>query len=349
MALTIRCARGLQWGPPMRSSAYLVLALACLTACTKSPSSPSGSDSGVVQGQTVSAITDSAISGVSIRVGSGAAVTSDAQGFFDVDAGRAGTYQTTIRGGGVVERETSVAAPSGDRTRVSLIPASFDLAAFDEMFRTTNARLQRWTTRPNLVVLAAVMSYRSGSGNEYQAEAEQLTDQEVTDMIAHMTEGLGMLTGGTYTSFASVEVERPAAGTRVNALRLDSVVVGRYNGIVSMVNTIGYGQWADQPNGAVNGGAMFLDRDFDRNDNRRRLLRIHELGHALGYQHVRSRTSIMNPAIGPEPTDFDRAGAIIAFQRAPGNRTPDVDPSNAVLAVTDGGRSSRWAPPVICR
>ena len=249
----------------------------------------------MVQGQTVSALTDGAIPGVTVRVGNGAAVTSDSQGFFDVDAGRAGAFQTTIRGAGIVERETAMAAPTNDRARVSLIPSSFDLAAFDEMFRTTNSRLQRWTSRPSLVVLAAVMSYRSGSGNEYQAEAEQLSDQEVTDMVAHMTEGLGMLTGGTYTSFESVEVERPAAGTRVNALRLGSIVVGRYNGIVSMVNTIGYGQWADQPNGAVSGGAMYLDRDFDKNDNRRRLLRIHELGHALGYQHVKSRTSIMNP------------------------------------------------------
>lgn len=335
----------------MRSSALLLLgifALAGPAACTKSPSSPSGQDSGTVQGQTVSALTDSAIPGVTVRVGNGAAVTSDSQGFFDVDAGRSGAFQTTIRGAGIVERETAMAAPTNERARVSLIPSSFDLTAFDEMFRTTNSRLQRWTSRPSLVVLASVMSYRSGSGNEYQAEAEQLNDQEVTDMIAHMTEGLGMLTGGTYTSFESVEVERPAAGTRVNALRLGSIVVGRYNGIVSMVNTIGYGQWADQPNGAVSGGAMYLDRDFDKNDNRRRLLRIHELGHALGYQHVKSRTSIMNPSIGPEPTDFDRAGAIIAFQRAPGNRTPDVDPSSAVVLVVDGG-PSRWSAPTVCR
>ncbi len=52
---------------------------------------------------------------------------------------------------------------------------------------------------------------------------------------------------------------------------------------------------------------MYLDREFDRDDSRRRLLRIHELGHALGYQHVESRTSIMNPSVGPEPTEFDRA------------------------------------------
>ena len=99
-------------------------------------------------------------------------------------------------------------------------------------------------------------------------------------------------------------------------------MVGRYNGIVSLAKTIGYGLWSEQPDGSIGGGAMYLDRDFDRDDNRRRLLRIHELGHALGYQHVESRTSIMNPSIGPEPTEFDRAGAIIAFARPVGNRSP---------------------------
>jgi hypothetical protein len=71
---------------------------------------------------------------------------------------------------------------------------------------------------------------------------------------------------------------------------------------------------------------MFLDRDFDKDDPRRRLLRIHELGHAHGYMHVNSRTSIMNPSVGPEPTDFDRAAAIVAFQRPVGNVSPDTDP-----------------------
>jgi hypothetical protein len=36
----------------------------------------------------------------------------------------------------------------------------------------------------------------------------------------------------------------------------------------------------------------------------------------------------MNPAIGPEPTEFDRQGAFIAFQRNPGNQSPDTDPGN---------------------
>jgi hypothetical protein len=95
---------------------------------------------------------------------------------------------------------------------------------------------------------------------------------------------------------------------------------------------------------------MFLDRDFDRDDSRRRLLRIHELGHALGYLHVRARTSVMNAVIGPEPTDFDGAAASIAFQRAPGNRAPDIDPTSSTRTTSVTGDSgARWMPPVICQ
>ena len=114
--------------------------------------------------------------------------------------------------------------------------------------------------------------------------------------------------------------------------------MGRYNGIVSFANTIGYGQWALLSDGSVGGGAMFLDRDFDKNDNRRRLLRIHELGHALGLMHVTERTSIMNPAVGPDVSDFDRAAVAIGFQRPPGNHAPDTDPSGTPTIRSVDGR-----------
>jgi hypothetical protein len=231
---------------------------------------------------------------------------------------------------------------------MSVIPASFDLTAFDEMFRFENSRLQRWTQRPALVIVAATMALGSTSADTFQASGEQMTDDEVSQMIAHMTEGLALLTGNTYTSFQSVDVERPGNGDRVNVGRNGKIVVGRYTGIVTLANTIGYGRWSTLNDGTVVAGSMFLDRDFDKNDSRRRLLRIHELGHALGWQHVKSRTSIMNPAIGPDPTDFDRAGAIVAFQRPVGNRSPDVDPTNAArLASTAEG--AHWSEPTLCR
>jgi hypothetical protein len=277
-------------------------------------------------------------------------VTTDSRGFFQAEVAEPGTYDTRITASTIVERHTTVTVPVAEPPRFSLIPTSFDLAAFDEMFRTTNERLQRWTTRPALVILATVMSYRAGSDGFFNATSEQMTDDEVAEMSTHLTEGLSLLTGGTYTSFTTLAVERPAANERVNVWRQGTIVVGRYTGVQSTAGTIGFGQWAEEIDGSITGGATYLDREFDRVDGRRRLLRIHELGHALGYQHVTTRASIMNPAIGPEPTEFDRAGAIIAFQRLPGNRTPDTDPGSTpkfTTKVSSGPTgTARWSPRV---
>jgi hypothetical protein len=280
-----------------------------------------------------------------VQVGTARPVTTDSRGYFEAEVAAPGTHETTISASTIVERRTTVTVPTGEPTRLSLIPASFDLPAFDEMFRTANARLQRWTTRPSLVVLATVMSLRGGSAGSYSATSEQMSEEEVSGMVAHLTEGLSLLTGGTYTTFAAVGVERPAADERVMVWRPGTIVVGRYTGVVSTAATIGFGQWAEEPDGSISGGATFLDHEFDRVDSRRRLLRIHELGHALGYLHVTLRPSIMNPSIGPEPTEFDRAGAIIAFQRSPGNKSPDVDPSSAPAVSVGSASRARWVTP----
>jgi len=77
----------------------------------------------------------------------------------------------------------------------------------------------------------------------------------------------------------------------------------------------------------MQGGIVMLDRGFDQSANQfRRSLRTHELGHALGYQHVIAQPSVMNANARTEPNAFDRNGAKLAFQRPPLNRTPDIDP-----------------------
>jgi hypothetical protein len=345
----ISSARRLHRRPPMRTTSLRILCACTVFAwgCGSSPSSPSdGPDPRVLEGRTVNAIDGGATAGVSVQVGV-RNVTSDSSGFFRVDVGGPSTHNLRVRGNTIVERETAVTGPGAEPVRVSLIPASFDLESFDQMFRSGGA-LQRWTTRPSLVVLASVMTYVPGLRDEYAATGEQLTEDEVDQLVMHLTEGLSILTSGTFTAFASVEIERPAAGARASVNRTGKIVMGRYNGIVTLANTIGYGQWALTGDGAVSGGAMFLDRDFDRNDNRRRLLRIHELGHALGLMHVTHRTSIMNPSIGADVTDFDRAAATIAFQRPTGNRAPDADPAGST-SIRETGRAVVWAPPVYCR
>jgi hypothetical protein len=320
---------------------------AAALACGGSAASPTAPDSsGVFQGQTVSAIDGTATGAVSVQIGSGSAVQTDANGNFQVDAGGAGTYTAFVSGRSVIERRTSVTGPTVQPMKLTLIPAAFDVEAFNQMFRETNNRLQRWTERPSLVVLGSVMKYVSGARDEYEAVAEQMTDDETTAFVAHLNEGLALLTGGTYTHFASVIVERPRPGEQVNVQRAKTIVAGRYVGIHSLKNTIGYGAWAEQADGAIVGGSMWLDRDFDRDSAQRRLLRIHELGHALGYNHVTARESVMNRTIGPEPTEFDRAGAVIAFQRPVGNVSPDKDPGSTVRAFAASDGHLRWSAPI---
>jgi hypothetical protein len=342
---------------PFRTGASVVLFTSMLaSACGGgSPSAPTTTEPGSLlsyRGETVSAIDGTPIAGVAVKVGTHAAV-SDNLGRFEVMNLQEGAEIMTLSGSSIVERRRNVAIPA-DVTKETLIPSAFDLEAFDEMFRGTG-QLQRWTSAPALVVLGSVMQYHSIGADEYQATSEQLTDDEVTLLVQHLTEGLSLLTGNKFASFSSVDVERPASGKRVNTLRTGAIVAGRYRGVQSLATTIGLGRWSNNGDTAeIVGGALYLDHNFDRSNEARRLLRIHELGHALGYLHVTKRTSIMNPAIGPVPTDFDRNAAMIAFARMPGNQSPDNDVADAprspggIFSVRGIAARPVWAPPVIC-
>ena len=324
----------------------IIVASILASACGgNTPSAPTATGAlASYRGETVSAVDGSPISGVAVKVGERAAL-SDSLGRFELNDLQEGDSVVTLSGASIVERRRSLALPAGT-AKETLIPSAFDLAAFDEMFRGTG-QLQRWTSAPALVVLGTVMQYHSIGSEEYQATSTQLTDEEVALLIEHLTEGLALLTGKRFTAFSSVVVERPASGERANTLRTGTIVVGRYRGVQSLANTIGLGRWSTAGNTAeISGGAVYLDQAFDRSEDARKLLRIHELGHALGYLHVTKRTSIMNPAIGPAPTEFDRVAAMIAFERMPGNQSPDDDVKVAPRAPGGIFGTSRpiWAP-----
>ena len=323
-----------------------ILASACSGSSPSAPTAGGPTSRLSYRGETVSAIDGTPISGVAIKVGTRAAI-SDNLGRFELTDLQDGPATVTLSGTSIVERRRNLAM-TADVTKETLIPSAFDLEAFDEMFRGTG-QLQRWTSPPSLVVLGSVMQYHGTAEDEYHATSTQLTQEEVALLIEHLTEGLSLLTGGKFKSFSSIVVERPASGVPASTLRAGAIVVGRYRGMLASANTIGLGRWSNAGDTAqVTGGAIYLEQGFDRTEDARRLLRIHELGHALGYLHVTKRTSIMNPAIGPAPTEFDRIAAVIAFERLPGNQSPDDDVAAAPRSA--GGFGARsigrtiWSP-----
>jgi Matrixin len=190
-----------------------------------------------------------------------------------------------------------------------------DEQALKEMFGGSRGP-QRWKGAPKLTILVTVMEYRAGGGVEYVAAPERLSDADVTELARDLTDGLSLLTAGAFEEFSSLSLEYVPAGATTRVSRRDHIVAGRFNGLRRSVNNLGFGGRRADKDGTITAGAILLDSEFDSTSAMRRLLRTHELGHALGYNHVHSRGSIMNPRIGTEPNDFDRHAALIAF-RAP--------------------------------
>jgi len=189
-----------------------------------------------------------------------------------------------------------------------------DRYALDEMLRGTHDAALRWDRVPELVVLMPVMQYEKAQGTQYRATSESLTEAEAAQLVADLTAALAVLTDNAFQGFAAVRHETVAAGQVVNVMRPGQIVVARYNGVRDQLATIGFGGRSTRGS-TIRAGSIILDTEFDRTSDSRHLLRMHELGHALGYNHVQSRASIMNPQIGSAVTSVDRAAARIAFER----------------------------------
>lgn len=192
----------------------------------------------------------------------------------------------------------------------------------DEMLHGAAGQWQHWTSAPELVVLTSVMQYQADARGQYIATSEVLTADVAKSLVDDLTEALRILTNGTFEQFDRIEYETAVAGANVSIVRPRQIVVARYQGLQHLAQTIGLGGRKAARNGAIIGAAILLDNDFDRSSGKRRLLRTHELGHALGYNHVTSRPSIMNPRIGPQMTDSDRQIVTLAFHRQ-GSRATD--------------------------
>ncbi len=357
--MRVQTVSDLHMAEPARRSCLRSLALAALVsaACgSGSPTTPTAtlqdatlqdatlqelSLQGTFRGQTISASDTSVLAGVTVQLGIRTPTTSDANGYFSLNHNAAGASLIELSGPAIVPRQTTVQLPASGMVTFGLIPATFDLPAFDEMFRGSQARLRRWMVAPSLVVLTSVMQFENSEVSSSKSTGEEIPSDEVATLVRDLTQALADLTGNSFSP-VRVSLERTAAGASSSTARDGQIVIGRYRDLKALNSVVGYGRCAER-DGVVTAGSVALDALFDATSERRRLLRIHELGHALGYKHVTVRQSIMNPSLGSDMTDFDRQGAAIAFQRPPGNHAPDADPPAAIRAA---GGTARWSTPV---
>ena len=291
----------------------------------------------ILTGSVVDGVSDGLIPSATLVIDGVGEFTTAADGTFRIEAADPEQLRpVTIRSAQTVQRNTHLRVPGPD-TRLTLIPSAFDLVAFDQMFRQGGA-LSRWIEAPRLTIQTRVLQFTTLAESDYLATDAIMTEEEVNQLVADLSWGLPQLTGGRFQNYATERRETAGVGGSVAVRRTGEIVVARYAGLQSATGFWGYGRWATASPGTIIGGIVMLDRDFELSGSPfRRSLRVHELGHALGYNHVTSRPSVMNASARVEPNDFDLSAARIAFLRPPANRAPDVDPDEFSINIRWGG------------
>ena len=334
----------------------LALVLACALGCSYgNPTGPDDDDDDlpatnppvtghIVTGTAVNAFTDGAAPSIAIATNGTALGSSAANGTFTIGFSATGVNRITMSGAGFVARQTGVQAPSAN-LQLSLIPSSFDLNAFNQMFRHASVNggpaLTRWTGPPKLLIERRVLQFTTTGATSYTALSETLTDAEVAGITTDMRDGYALLTAGRLATFQSVETRTSAPGAAVAIGQPGYIVVTRQVGLTAAEHYWGYARWSTAADGEVTRGFVILDRDFERSASiYKRSLRMHELGHTLGCNHVfLPFRSVMNSNAETEPNTFDQQAAKLAMLRPVGNRAPDIDPDGA--SATTASRAAR--------
>jgi hypothetical protein len=335
--------------------AVLTLALACSSSSEPAPVEPSISLSPSQpptapssDPQVVDAISGAPLAGVTVRV----------QGVPDTSSGTDGQFSlvTPDRSDRLIPFWASSAAtverasylrPVGPPPRISLIPSSFDLEAFNQMFRG-DGTLRRWVSAPALIVERRMLLFGTTGASSAATADRVMSEPEAAALVDDLTWALPQLTGGVFTSFESVGVETATSGTSVDLIRPGAILVARYEGLERGSGFVGYTRWFWNGASELVHGFVMLDAQYEAQSStsQRRALRAHELGHALGWRHVTGPTSVMNAAASQLPTEFDRAGSKIAHQRPPLNRAPDTDQALTSINRLDSRIYSDGAPSV---
>lgn len=280
-----------------------------------------------MSGTVVDALSNRAVPGATIRIDGIGQTTSTGDGTFSIVVTSPEQVRSvTASGPSSIDRVTRMRVP-GTAAVLNLMPAAIDLAAFDQMFRGNDGVLHRWVSAPRLVIQRRALQFTNTNDAQYRATSAVMSDAEVSRLLADLNGALPQLTGGTFGGFAEQRIETAAEGEMVSVTRPGWIVVARYQGLTAANNYWGYTRWAWNGAGEVQAASVMFDCAFEASASPfERSLHAHELGHALGYNHVSLRPSVMNINGQTDVSAWDRDGARLAFMRPTLNQSPDIDP-----------------------
>jgi hypothetical protein len=273
---------------------------------------------------------------VALTVANGPEQQSDAAGKSVIQAESQATVPVRLRHPAFVERETSVRIPDTQLVNLSLIPSTHDMTAFEE-FSPRAAGLQRWTRNPRLLVLSHAVDYAGAAlgFREYPVVDRPISQPQLDCLVSGAVASLAEMSGGHLT-FDSVDIARVAPGSRFRTDETPEGTIAVLPTVSLVVGGRAIGYVGAEPF-VLSRGAVWLNADTQQNFCFTELIYRHEMGHALGYQHVTHTVSMMSEFLPAALTDFDRNSIAILFQRRPGNRLPDRDPSGVSVNFTASG------------
>ncbi len=284
------------------------------------PGPPPPTGSIALEGRIQDQFTGAGVAGLQVAFAGSTAVT-DGDGGFTVHAAPSSTLRTLeVSGGAIHSRRTF--ARSGDGVW-DVIPAGFDLIAFNDIAREYEPRTIRWVQNPDLYIDTTPHNF-TGGGSVPPEWIEEIEDA-IAPVMAEWSDGT--IQPGSVTVGSSP----PAEGTPGTIVIQFDEDPERYPG----AEAVGLARTFWSSGRAITSSRIWLRFSTLAGEGERRALFAHELGHTMGMGHMnRPIPSLMAPVVTvPGPTVFDHQAGEFMYRRSPGNSSPDTDDAATFVGI----------------
>ena len=310
----------------------------------------------------------SGVQNATVRIGSTASATTDADGYFTVDVGQSGALPVVIEASGFHTSESyldvsaskqythnGVTAVYAERNILASTDlAIFDLNFFDHVFRISyggpggTKRTERWVTIPTVEIWTQEMecvelddSGDLGGCRRFKATTTTADNLE-TYVRSIVATDLPALTNNVLSGL-NVTTKSHAPGTILEGngcaepgkIRVSYIGLGGstgYNGGLSSSDNCVMTESGYIPSAHIVLGGMYGMTGILSTAR-------HEFAHAVGFYHPYGAESVPRPSVmhpsnnttGDDVTSWDKQAAIVLYDRPVGSMSPDKDRSGNTI------------------